>query len=127
MDSINRKFDKNKISQRKSNKKYKKTEKGKAATHRAKQKYQKTIKYIFARKIANNNYRARHPIQIKAQRTVNNAIADGKLRRPDSLICHYCPEQAKQYHHHKGYEPKHWLDIVPTCTRCHRKSHRKIA
>ena len=72
-------------------------------------------------------FRIRHPVHIKAKNAVNHAIAAGKLLRPDTFQCSYCTNIAKQYHHHKGYEPKYWLDVVPTCLDCHRKCHRRIA
>ena len=127
MDSMNRKTDKYKVSQSKSNKKYKKTEKGKASTLKAKQKYRKTIKGKLARKIINKNYRVCHPNQIMAQQAANNAIAVGRMRRPDSLLCRYCLKPAEQYHHWHGYAPEHWLDVIPVCQKCHRKIHKKSA
>lgn len=72
-------------------------------------------------------FKIRHPNYIKAKHAVNNAVQAGKTARPDTLQCHYCPKQAQQYHHWHGYEPEHWLDIIPVCTKCHQKCHRKIA
>lgn len=103
--------------------KYRRTEKGKAARHKQSEVYRNSVKG----KATKTRYIAYHPNQAKAQHAVNNAIAIGKMRRANTKLCHYCPKQAKHYHHHKGYEPEHWLDVVPACTRCHRKGHRKIA
>lgn len=111
---------------------YRQTEKGKAYQKCYQQKYRQGEKGKTARKRYNQSekgrkvksiavkcYNIRHPEQFKAKHAVNNAIRDGRLPRPDSLKCHYCPAQAKEYHHHKGYEPKHWLDVVPVCGKCH--------
>lgn len=68
-----------------------------------------------------------HPNHRKAKNAVNYAICAGRLPRPDSLPCYYCPKPAQQYHHWHGYEPEHWLDVVPACVECHTKEHRKIA
>lgn len=46
-------------------------------------------------------------------------------RYQQSEKCHYCPAQAKQYHHHNGYEPEHYLDVVPICIKCHGEINRK--
>lgn len=72
-------------------------------------------------------YYVRHPEFIKAKNAVNNTITAGKFPRLDSLQCNYCPVQAKQYHHYKGYAPEHWFDVIPVCIPCHKKCHRKIA
>ena len=59
------------------------------------------------------------------------AIRYGRLVRPDS--CDYCgknPSKAKdgraaiQAHHHNGYGPGHYLDVVWLCVSCHRISHQ---
>lgn len=104
-----------KICRLKANAKYKLTEKGKANE----KKYHQSEKG----KIAKKCYRIRHPKQVKAQKAVNHAIIIGELVRPDTLVCHYCEAKAQKYHHHKGYAPKHWFDIVPVCNPCHIKQH----
>jgi len=92
------------INRRKARKKFYKTEKGKQAR----------------RKYCKDN-----PEKRQAKNAVNYAIKIGKLPRPDTLQCHYylqnpnCEKQAKQYHHHKGYAPEHWLDVIPVCIPCH--------
>lgn len=60
-----------------------------------------------------------YPIKHKARSVVSNAVQTGKLPRPNSLQCHYCSNQAEQYHHWRGYEKKHWLDVIPACIPCH--------
>ena len=89
------------------NRRYQQSEKGKAAYKR----YNQTEKGKARQK--------RYPNQIKATRAVNHAIRAGKLPRPDTFSCHYCPKPAQQYHHWHGYEKEHWLDVVPVCIDCH--------
>jgi len=102
---------------------YCQTDKGKAVNHKATAKYLKTPKG----KATMKRFYTRNPNYAKATNAVNHAIRDGKLPRPDSLLCHYCPKPAKQYHHWKGYEPEHWLDVLPVCRDCHKELHKKIA
>lgn len=115
---------------------YLKTAKGKAANLKAVKNYQETVKgkvahrrYKQSRKgrAAQKLFREHHQNYIKAIRSINSAVIAGKLSRPDTLQCHYCPNQAQEYHHHKGYEKEHWLDVLPACRKCHDIKHRKIA
>ena len=76
-------------------------------------------------KVKSAKDRLRYPKQIKARSAVNNLITAGRMSRPVSLQCHYCPNPAKQYHHWHGYEPEHWLDVVPACRDCHIKEDGK--
>jgi len=64
----------------------------------------------------------RHPLENKARSVVGYAIRSGKLPKACYLQCHCCGTQAKEWHHHKGYEPQHWLDVIPLCIICHKKS-----
>lgn len=78
-------------------------------------------------KAANKRYYLRYPERCKAKSAVSYAIEIGKLPRTNILQCHYCPNKAKEYHHHKGYSFKHWLDVIPICISCHRKIHTRSA
>ena len=62
-----------------------------------------------------------YPERRKARSVVTIAIRAGRLPRATTLLCHYCTSQARQYHHYLGYAPEHWLDIIPTCYKCHQK------
>lgn len=97
--------------------KYQKTTKGKATQKR----YEQTEKGKATRRTILKHFYARNPNYLKAKHAVSNAIRDSKLPRSDTLLCHYCPKPTKQYHHWHGYEPEHWLDVVPICTECHLK------
>ena len=118
---------------------HRQTEKGKKLDRKCCAKYNNTkrgqsirkayrqsdIGKAMARHSAKNRKR-RFPEQVKAGKAVENAIRKGKLPQPDTLKCHYCPAQAKEYHHHKGYAPEYWLDVIPVCLSCHGKT-RKIS
>ena len=120
-------------------KRYDQSKKGRVCNKRHQKKYRQTKKYKVARRryanskqgklkkrLRGKKYKVTFPEQIKAQTAVNHAIRAGKLPRPDTLQCS-CGEQAKQYHHHKGYEPKFWLDVIPVCMKCHSKFPNLIA
>lgn len=126
--------EKGKAAQRKGNKKYRQSEKGKINKRRYQQskkgkdaynRYQNSKKGKVNSNRKMKRYSIRHPERKKARSAVESAVRTGRLPRPDTLQCHYCPKQAKEWHHHKGYEPKHWLDVVPICIPCHRKCHIK--
>jgi len=97
-------------------KRYEQSAKGKEAHKRYDQgeKGKNTMrkKYLQVQKL--------HPDHVLAWVAVNNAIRVGKLPRPDSLKCAYCPNPAKEYHHYFGYAPEHVLDVLPACTKCHQ-------
>lgn len=80
-----------------------------------------------SQRCAVNKYQKRHPEHQKARDAVKFAVRSGKLPRLNTKLCHYCPKPAQQYHHWHGYEKEHWLDVVPSCTKCHRKCHKKVA
>lgn len=111
-------------------KQYQQTEKGKASIKRYAQSdkrkaYQKAYQKQYQRtekcKTTRKHYFIRHPEHRKARDAVSIAITVGRLPRLDTLLCHYCPKPAQQYHHWHGYAPEHWLDVVPVCRDCHSK------
>ena len=73
----------------------------------------------------NRNYRMRSQEKIKAQNIVNTSVKYGRLISPKALKCHVCGEKADHYHHNLGYEPIHWLNVIPLCRFCHRYIHTK--
>lgn len=97
---------------------YEQSEKGKAT----KKHYHLSKKGKAMLRATTKRSRTHHPNQYKAVNAVNHAIKSDKLPRPDTLQCSYCPSQAKQYHHHKGYAPENWLEVVPICVPCHGKT-----
>lgn len=108
-------------------KRYTQSGKGKAAHSKAVKKHRQTTKGKATNLRTQERFNARHPNCQKAKHAVNHAIEAGKLPRPDIFLCHYCPKPAKEYHHYNGYEPKHYLDVVPVCIKCHTERKRKIA
>ena len=49
-----------------------------------------------------------------------------KIPRVKSLPCLQCSQPAAHYHHHKGYDSGHQLDVIPMCWSCHRLVHPKL-
>ena len=120
--------EKGKAAHRKACLRYNRTEKGRIAQKRQRksEKYKATQKRYnqsekgkaaIKRKI--HKHHNKNPEKYKARTAVNNAISTGILPQIDTMQCHYCPSQAVHYHHHKGYAPKHWLDVIPVCIKCH--------
>jgi len=68
-------------------------------------------------------FRGRFPERSKAKDAVNHAVAAGILPKIKTLQCYLCFKPAQEYHHYLGYEPKHWLDVLPACIKCHNKIH----
>lgn len=102
---------------------YSHSKNGREACRKAANNYRKTTKG----KATKKRFYKRHPNYEKANHAVNNAITSGRLPRPDTMKCNYCPKQAQQYHHWHGYEPERWLDVIPICMNCHYKRRRRIA
>lgn len=68
----------------------------------------------------------RFPERCAARQAVRNAAARGGLPPVRSLPCVHCQGPAQQYHHHRGYSPEHWLDVLPICRLCHRRIEHPI-
>ena len=78
-------------------------------------------------------------IRVNNNTRVNQVSSRTQLVRSDSNLIDFfiedrtaaktlqcsCGQQAKHYHHHKGYTKKHWLDVIPVCTKCHSIIHLK--
>ncbi len=116
---------------RNSNKNYQKSTKGKICQKRwsktehgkaSKEHYDNSVKGKNARK----RYRQNNPGKIKARNAIRRAIAINKIYSPNTLKCINCPDKAEEYHH-PSYAPKHRLDVIPVCIKCHRKIHNKTA
>lgn len=98
---------------------YHSTDKGKEAARRAwmSEKGKATSRRSFE-KIRGTNIKA-------ARNAVAVAVRKGTLPNIKKQICSSCGGQAKQYHHHHGYEPSAWLDVVPLCVYCHVREEGK--
>lgn len=75
-----------------------------------------------SRKKGYDNNVKRHPNRRKARAAVNNAIARGNLQRASNHKCSFegCNKDAQEYHH-KSYDQKNWLDVIPYCRYHHRE------
>jgi hypothetical protein len=67
----------------------------------------------------NKAQRAKFPEKIRARDAVYRAILKGILPHVKTLKCFNCGDRASEYHHHKGYDKKSYLDVVPVCRNCH--------
>jgi NAD-dependent SIR2 family protein deacetylase len=61
----------------------------------------------------------RNPLVRKGEDALQRAIKRGDMPRAATMQCEHCGKQAAEYHHHLGYEPEHWLHVVPLCHKCH--------
>lgn len=77
----------------------------------------KEVKRISAKKCYDAN-----PEKVKAWNALNNAVQRGKFPRPSGQ-CSRCDQPATEYHHHNGYDEKHWFDVIPVCKMCHEAEH----
>ncbi len=119
-------------------KRYEQSEKGKAKNkkwNRTKKRQDCNSKYRVTEKNAECQERWRkktkktNPNRIKAHSAVQMAVKKGTLPQVHTLQCVYkgsnCQGQAQHYHHPNGYEPEHWLDVIPVCHDCHCEIHGK--
>lgn len=68
-------------------------------------------------------HRLRHPEKDRARRTVQRAVRDGRLHKPNA--CERCDEltEARELHgHHEDYSKP--LEIEWLCRDCHQERHR---
>jgi hypothetical protein len=91
------------------------------------QKYHQTEKWRTVARYHARKQRLLHPNQWQARLTVRRAIIHNDLPRLAQQKCTDCGQQAVNYHHHLGYAPEHWLDVVPLCRKCHRARHVNAA
>lgn len=73
-------------------------------------------------------WRAANPEKVKrirdAGHAVETAVRRGELYKRNS--CQACRMIGKvEAHHHKGYEPDHWLDVQWLCAMCHAKADKR--
>lgn len=66
------------------------------------------------------NAKIRHTNMLKARGAVNYAVKAGKIPRGRGQPCKECGKPASGYHHHLGYDPEHWLHVIPLCSPCHK-------
>lgn len=96
---------------------YRETARPKEALRRQQPKYKEKHKQRA------RQFHAENPEIKKAQDEVWKRVRSGKMPRAASLQCEHCGAQAASYHHHLGYEPGHWFDVIPLCLSCHSIAH----
>lgn len=84
-------------------------------------RYSKTERGKKAASTGQRNYIQNHPERKRAHGAINNAVRHGKMKPASDFICVHCyNKQAEHYHHYKGYDKEHWLDVIPVCATCHK-------
>ncbi len=107
---------KNKTSQKDYQRFYRQTERGKASIRASRHEYDKSEKG----KQNQKRRRQKDTDKCKARIVIGNAVKSGNILAAKYLLCSHCPKQAQEYHHHLGYAPEHWLDVIPLCRKCHK-------
>jgi hypothetical protein len=74
--------------------------------------------------IALHKWEKKNPGRRGAYDAIRRAIKMGRLAPAKKCLCSTpdCNRQAAHYHHHKGYDKAHRLDVVPLCGFCHGKT-----
>ena len=67
-------------------------------------------------------YNKRYPEKYAAHNHIAKQIHRGQRPPAKELKCE-CGEQAKVYHHHRGYAKEHKSDVIPMCQPCHIEIH----
>lgn len=97
------------------NRRYRLTTKGRARTREGNTRYRKTEKF----KKAVQKYRDKFPERRSAQVKLQNAVAGGKVVRPDS--CLVCATKCIPEGHHHDYDKP--FDVIWVCKKCHTDFH----
>ena len=100
-------------------KRYLSTPRGKRARLRANKRYYKTKRGKEQRAKDQRIYVDSFPEKHLAHRAISYAVMRGKLPHIRSCTCTLCGKQACHYHHHRGYEKRNRLNVLPLCNGCH--------
>lgn len=71
---------------------------------------------------AARQYAKDNPEIVRAHHAVKYAVSKRYLPPVKDCKCAECGKQAQHYHHW-SYLPEHRLDVIPLCTKCHKKVH----
>lgn len=109
---------------------YKKSTKGRESARRERQTdaYKEREKEYRGRKEYREymrQYRMAHPEGRHARNLIWNEIRQGRIPKASTLTCS-CGKPAAHYHHPRGYDDAHALDVVPLCHGCHMRLHLHI-
>lgn len=65
----------------------------------------------------------------QASKRINSDVENGIRPNPNDLHCVMCGHKGNdkrhEYHHVCGYEKEHHYDVMPFCSTCHGREHRK--
>ena len=115
---------KGKVAYKKATKKYQQSEKGKMVHQRSYKKFMATERGKICRRNCAKRYYEHNKDKHKAKGRIRYAIIKGVILPARYYKCSECKKQAQYYHHHLGYAPEHWFDVVPVCFKCHFKLHK---
>ncbi len=68
-----------------------------------------------------DEYKKKFPLRKAASTIVNNAVRDGRLKKPKN--CSKCGKMARIYGHHDDYYKP--LDVIWLCQVCHKQLHKE--
>lgn len=71
-------------------------------------------------KARNEKAKLKNPEKISCRQLINQKVRFGRIPKASDLKCFSCENQAKHYHHHKGYSFENRYDVIPLCTQCHK-------
>lgn len=107
---------------KKKRKEYASSDEGHLAQAKANENYYGSEKDKQRQKRAREN----NPNHAAARSAVLGAVLAKKILPANALTCANCGNPAKHYHHHKGYTPEYWLEVIPLCLDCHTEAHLSI-
>jgi len=61
----------------------------------------------------------------EASWAITRAVKQGKLTKPPHCEQDDCQETKIEAHHHMGYEPEHWLDVIWLCRPHHEDAEKR--
>lgn len=95
-------------------------------SERAREAYKRYRSKPQYKKYSKKRYHSQDENKKKAHYYIQNAIRDGKLKRPSR--CEKCKRKdwgigrtMIEAHHYLGYEPQFWLSVQWLCTDCHKE------
>lgn len=68
----------------------------------------------------NQKAKQSNPEKIRARALVNQRVRFKRIPKASELTCVNCGDQAKEYHHHLGYDWENRYNVIPVCKQCHK-------
>lgn len=97
---------------------YSQSPKGKKINNICMGRYFQTPKGKQGRKQAQRRYKQANKLKCQARDAGRRAINAGRIKRAKDVLC-ACGENARYYHHYRGYVKEFQLCVVPLCLKCH--------